>query len=436
MSHPEHLLPVEISSDPRWKVVGRIADSQCFRRSILLRDFLLYVAEQGLSGHPEEITEQNIGHHVYRRREDYSPMDDNIVRVSARRLRNKLREFYETEGKEEPWIVEIPKGGYTPLFQEREAPQSAAIFPVVQQKAQEPVEQTRRTSRYWLAVALVFIATLIYGWFRVSRPTAALFNAKVEPNLITSLFHGSEGTVQVVLSDPSLVLMQTLSGHHYTMDEYATQSYRRLPPELIDNPRAERTWAVLATRQIANLGDIGAASRIRDTFSMPAREQVAILRSAQNMHARDFRSGNFIVLGSSTSNPWAQMFNQNFNFLFETVPSSGQVFIQNKQPTKGEQSIYSEGPDDGRGYAHIALVPNLTNTGWVLLIAGLSMESTESAADFCLDSDSTLALLHALQASKTGKPPFFEAVLSTSREGGTGVKGKLVSFRVFAPPGE
>ena len=67
-------------------------------RSARLREFLLYIVRYELEGKTGEISEQNIGERVFARRENYSPVDDNIVRVSARQLRLKLKEFYDSDG--------------------------------------------------------------------------------------------------------------------------------------------------------------------------------------------------------------------------------------------------------------------------------------------------------------------------------------------------
>src|SRR5262249_25512321 len=39
-----------------------------------------------------------------------------VVRVQAGRLRTKLHEYYETEGKGDRVIIALPKGQYTPVF--------------------------------------------------------------------------------------------------------------------------------------------------------------------------------------------------------------------------------------------------------------------------------------------------------------------------------
>jgi hypothetical protein len=82
-----------------------------------LSSFLLYIVERSLQGRTEEITEQQIGVHVFGRPTNYNPGDDNIVRQTARQLRQRLALYYQEEGRNEPIQVFVPRGGYTPQFQ-------------------------------------------------------------------------------------------------------------------------------------------------------------------------------------------------------------------------------------------------------------------------------------------------------------------------------
>jgi hypothetical protein len=149
----------KLAGDSRWAAVKKAADSPRFARAALLREFLLYITGQELSGHAEEITEQKIGHRVYKRSEVYSPADDNIVRVSAQQLRVKLREYYESEGQEEPWIIEIPKGKYIPLFRKRDDFETSST--------QTPLIRSRRFKwiflSAWLVAGSLAIAAFLVG---------------------------------------------------------------------------------------------------------------------------------------------------------------------------------------------------------------------------------------------------------------------------------
>src|SRR5262249_27593568 len=48
--------------------------------------------------------------------ESFDPRNDPIVRVQARRLRNQLTRYYREEGHEDALVIELPKGGYAPIF--------------------------------------------------------------------------------------------------------------------------------------------------------------------------------------------------------------------------------------------------------------------------------------------------------------------------------
>jgi len=99
----------------------RILAGEGFKRSGRICRFLSYAVEQTLHGHGDELKESLLAVEVYDRPADYNPKIDPIVRNDARRLRAKLREYYETEGSSDPVIIEIPKGSYLPVFREREA---------------------------------------------------------------------------------------------------------------------------------------------------------------------------------------------------------------------------------------------------------------------------------------------------------------------------
>ncbi len=81
-----------------------------------MREFLRYIADCAIKEAPESATEQQIGVHVFHRPPGYNSSEDSIVRTHARLLRQKLAEYFSTEGAAEPTIIEVPKGHYLPIF--------------------------------------------------------------------------------------------------------------------------------------------------------------------------------------------------------------------------------------------------------------------------------------------------------------------------------
>src|SRR5689334_17380252 len=111
---------VEIKSE-----LDRILRSRAFIQSHRIRRFLQFVVEESLLGQPQRLKEYLIGLEVFDRREAFDPRVDSIVRVEARRLRNKLEEYYRTEGQEDPVRVLLRKGSYVPIFEYRQAGSSS-----------------------------------------------------------------------------------------------------------------------------------------------------------------------------------------------------------------------------------------------------------------------------------------------------------------------
>jgi hypothetical protein len=74
------------------------------------------VVEHTLDGNNEEVKEYSLGVEVFGRGEAFDPRTDTIVRVQARRLRSKLKDYYEAEGQTDPIVIELPKGHYGVTF--------------------------------------------------------------------------------------------------------------------------------------------------------------------------------------------------------------------------------------------------------------------------------------------------------------------------------
>src|ERR1700679_3135401 len=113
--------------DPRWQLVERIVASAYFAKSDRLCRLLLYIFELSLEGRDEEINEVNIGCRLFGG-SGYCPSFDGIVRSHASRMRQRLQQYFENEGSQEPIRLLVPKGAYVPVFMPR----------LLEEPAQEP----------------------------------------------------------------------------------------------------------------------------------------------------------------------------------------------------------------------------------------------------------------------------------------------------------
>ena len=108
--------------NPKWQLTTRVLNSTVFEKSPRLRSFLKFVCELELTGRHQEINEHQIGIEVFGRPPAYNPGEDSIVRSQARFLRQRLEEYFRTDGKNEPIRIVIPKGSYVPVFESNTVP--------------------------------------------------------------------------------------------------------------------------------------------------------------------------------------------------------------------------------------------------------------------------------------------------------------------------
>jgi TolB-like protein len=106
--------------------LSRILESPMFVQSERLGRFLRFTVETALAGEAETLKEYLIGTQVYERKPSYHPGEDSIVRSEARRLRSKIKEYYESVGNDDPVFIYYRPGSYVPVFQLRQNEERAA----------------------------------------------------------------------------------------------------------------------------------------------------------------------------------------------------------------------------------------------------------------------------------------------------------------------
>jgi Tol biopolymer transport system component len=139
-----------------------ILASAVFSRSPHLRRFLSFIVEQTLAGQGRRLKETVLAHELYGKGTDFDAGNDPVVRVDARRLRDKLREFYE--GRSEPIVISLPKGSYVPVF---EARSTRAAVPQTRR-----ITHLTRTRIVLGGLALVLLTTVM-AWRALHSPATA-----------------------------------------------------------------------------------------------------------------------------------------------------------------------------------------------------------------------------------------------------------------------
>ncbi len=430
--------------DRRWQLAQRIAASRSLGRSQLLSDFLLYIVERSIQGRRDEITEQQIGVAVFNRAEDYNSNDDNIVRSYARKLRKRIDDYYTTEGSEETLRLEIPRGGYTPIFTDYISPTEVTpesprdVEPLEDEAVNKPrpaetvpAALVNQAMTFAPGTVLVLLLGILLGIGAMQLKQSAIFVSRAEATshtLWAELFSGNRDTF-IVPSDAGLVIMQRLVDRPVPLSNYVNGTYRT-QLKAANLPDAAEILK-LGNRRYTNVVDLDLAAHLAQLREVvPGR---MLLRYARDLRMDDLRTGNAIVIGSDESNPWIQLFRPQLQLAFQYQPNSDRPsgFV-NSSPRPGESELYTTNGQEDRTFGIIAYRPNLSDTGHVLIVAGLNTAGTQAAAAFLLNPTAMMPTLQrAKRADGTLQP--FELLVSAGNVATNASTPHLVLERIGLP---
>ena len=330
--------------------------------------------------------------------------------MHVRQLRLKLHEYFYGEGRRETCIVEIPKGAYTTLFR------------TVEQQATEKPRLVATPFGYrsglrilpWVLAALFLVTTLV-AWF-LPRGAAT---PPPPPWPVASLFNPDNRPVQVVVADVNYGMTRLVDEQPVTLERYLGPAYRSGATLSNAHPtgREARMMKYLSGSLLNSYAHLVVVNTLMRS-SGSSRDWLAI-RSARELRPRDLETGNFVFIGSPSSNPWVYHFQDKLNFQErEGIVGESLKFFLNVHPRTGEQETYglSFTGSSGEDYATISLLPLANGRGSVLILQGLQQEGTEAAGLFLADPGNRQRLQQALDITGTpGQTVYFEALPNQRR---------------------
>jgi hypothetical protein len=434
--------PLCLTEDPRWQLAQRVVASKSFAKSALLSKFLLYVCDRALSGRTDEISENQIGVHVFVRKQGYNPGEDNIVRNYARQVRQRLDHYFEEEGRSEELRISIPLGKYIPVFapnhasepispstqSEKELPSLSALnrselLPV---PSSVPSLPRSRSTPLRALLALLFVVLCGAAVWKTLKRVHPISGDPSHP-LWAQIFDNERQTF-LVPSDDGIVMFQNLTGHTVHLAEYVSREYLSIKsPFNID----AQNLADLDAQRYTSIADLDAVLKFsRVPEATPAH---FLIRYARELHMEDLKDSNAILLGSTYSNPWVELFQKNLNFEFNYEPHPNASFIANKHPAAGESAVYTNDATapSHRTYAVVALVPNLNNTGWILIVEGLTMAGTQAATDILFNREEMRSVLEKAAAGNGRLKPF-ELLIETRSFGSNSPQATIIASRIYS----
>lgn len=452
-----------------------VIEGAAFKGSPRSKLFLKHVVGQAIAGNFESLKERTIGTELFGRSPSYVTGEDAIVRVTANDVRKRLAQHYRQYGAESDFRINLPPGSYIPEIHYKDLGElnsvdssnalqhlptilaggtanldsaldsHAAQIPVAEASANTNFEtgpSRGHSKRRWLsftnvlaALNLALFALLLYGivWMRSlhSGVGSVTVNRGAPVSVFPwSLLFGSSNPTHLITSDPDIVGVQILTGSSITVSDYANRIY--IPAHNTLTPKVKEICELILRGDKASSVDTKIAVQVSALAQSNSRK--VTVQSARSMQFSILRSeDNFIFLGSPRSDPWFSIFDDQLDFRFKT-DNTGRESIQNVHPHQDEQTSYvptAGGGFTGQSYGVVAFIQNPDQSGQVLLLAGVTAESTLAAGDLVTDLPRLSAALRNCSTPSSASFKHFELLLRVDDMAGFPSKYEVVSCHVL-----
>jgi hypothetical protein len=318
------------------EALDQLLASKAFSRSGQLRRVLLYLRDCAGSAEPSVWSEISIGVNAFGRR-DFNPKLDTIVRVEMRRLRQKLDEYYATEGTESPVRLRFERNTYRPYVAPHvHPPVELAPVPTELAPVPPPLAPVVPATQFWSGVAwgAGSLALLIVAagaiWLSVSRSN------KPARELAESPLWSGFRSANVVLAIGTPLFFRSEEG-------FERNYHANFPEDLQVADKVLSRWPAYPLWNLwAPFEDVGAAVNL-DRFLRTLNSTVTVV-SARQISIGGLAGKRTIVMGQPRTAPLLSdlLAAQNFR---PQPHATGQYFggFINAQVKPGELQSYPGG---------------------------------------------------------------------------------------------
>src|ERR1700722_16543792 len=274
-----------------------ILHSEAFRSSEVLRRLLRFLADKYVAGEADQLKEYTIAIDGLDKPSSYDPRHDSTVRIQVGRLRQKLAEYYRTEGKDDPIIVELPKGHFKLSWEPRAAKADALA---IQPDARSEPAKMRTGPAIFLGIALVSaLCWGVYASVQLHRAQASfpMLEGVWSPDLeeFWRRFVTANGSVILAIKHPLFLELKRGSGIYYRdkslndWDEILASSTVSDVRKVLKNPDIQ------PSRYYTAFGEVSAAFAIEKLLG--ARGQKLSLVRTSELSVQQVADNNVLFVG-------------------------------------------------------------------------------------------------------------------------------------------
>ena len=419
--------------------IERLVQSRIFRASEVLRHLLSYLAEKSLAGEADNLKEYTIGLDALGKPSSFDPRQESVVRMHTARLRQKLAEYYRTEGIDDPIVVDLPKGGFKLTFETHRA----APEPIPQPVAASSVSPVVLDSgRRWRAREIVLGVLLIAALGGIAYTATRLWSVERA---------GPDAQAQWT---PELRELwgPLLSSNRRLVVCVATPLFVQVPGFGVVRDSNVNEWAEAPkSKQLSSLKGVLQSSATEPSYGytnvgsatgafllgqfLAPRKQTVVITRANLLSWPEIAEDNVIFLGPVTGIHPAQ-----------DVPMDAQIVldptgIRNLKPAPGEPAALPDQPAQGPGtmalpHALISRVPAMNGSGAILMLSGNTTASVMGAVQAFTNPSLAKTLVAKLRTPAGSIPHYFQVVLSVKSMDDVPVDISYVFHRTLSEPSQ
>jgi hypothetical protein len=364
---------------------------------------LAYVVEQTLLGHGSDLKERTIGVEVFGKAPTYDANADPVVRITAKEVRGRLKQYYYDFSQPGEVIIELPTGSYVPVF--RDPDRLPEPLPVETMEPAAPVDASPAAaepavSRWWrlrwfisvgigLLVVLAGAAGLLEGLrYQPAPPPPSNIDRFWAP--VTS----SANPTTFCLGEPAK-----------NLDVGAINNF----DTPVSNSKPEPLYFRLHYSGNLALADV--ITLTRTVAALASQHKAFRVLPASEASFGQLREGPIVLIGAF-DNIWTLRITQKLRFGFESEDGVA-LLVDRNSAKKTTWATAWDLPYQklSRDYAIVARIHDKTTGQPVIIAAGISEEGTEAAGEILYNPEYLSSLLAKAPADWEQKN--LEAVIET-----------------------
>ena len=395
----------------------------------MLRKLLEFVASGRSHDDGAEATEYTVATEAFGRVGTFDPSGDTTVRTAYYRLRLKLGQYYESEGKDDDVVIGIPKGHYSLEFTRREPGVPASrLGERAFEEAPAPEPRPNRTRRLMLAaLALaVFVTGVAVGWEWHKSQSLSPGDA-VRDDVLTSFWRSFAGADRAVLvTFANAEMLHTESGDLLkfeggAVDARGAKVEQSVARGAVGSPELLGKHSLFYEDGYSGTGEVHAMYHLTRLLSTTGIEMQ--IKRSRMIGSEDLKNHNVVLLGGGRENLAVDDYRLKQGYVFDAprhIMWSNSI-RDTKGMLPGGRASYTVERDPKSGvmktdYAIFSVIPSLTPNRKIMILAGLTTSGTQGAAEFATMDGRHIAALLAQMAATTQKhlttlPPYFESIL-------------------------